>query len=417
MFIANCLMRVLIVSTYDIQGGAAIAATRLLHALSRAGCDASMVVRTKQGNDPRVRQVGSDRKNELRFYRERGTIFMHNRFSKKYLFDVSIANTGVAVTDLPEFQAADVIHLHWINQGTLSLNEIERIVASGKKVVWTMHDMWSFTGICHHAAGCRHFETGCGNCPYLTSPSPQDLSYKVFREKQAIYANGKITFVACSEWLKELAKKSPLTRGHEVVSIPNPIDTDLYFPGDKRVLREKLQLPRDKKIALFAAAKASDPRKGVEYLISASEILAREQNDLLFLIAGANGDDIARRLPLPAKNMGYVAPDQMVELYSVADVYITPSLQENLPNTLMEAMACGTPCVGFHTGGIPEMIDHGINGYVADYRNAEDLARGIAWVLYEAHGEELSRRAREKVSREYEQEKIANRYKAIYESE
>lgn len=410
-------MRVLIVSTYDIQGGAAIAASRLQHALREIGCDASMVVRTKRSNDPRVLQVRSDWENKLHFYRERGVIFLHNRLSKKYLFDVSIANTGVHITDLPEFQTADVIHLHWINQGMLSLNEMGHILASGKKVVWTLHDMWSFTGICHHAAGCRHFETGCGNCPYLASPSPKDLSFKAFREKQAIYANGKITFVACSEWLKELAKKSPLTRGHEVVSIPNPMDTGLYFPGDKRALREKMRLPHDKRIALFAAAKASDPRKGVEYLIRASEILAREQNDLLFLIAGVNGDDIARRLPLPAKNMGYVAPDRMAELYSAADVYITPSLHENLPNTIMEAMACGTPCVGFHTGGIPEMIDHGINGYVAEYRNVEDLARGIASVLYEEDGKELSRRAREKVSREYEQKKIANRYKAIYERE
>lgn len=410
-------MRVLIVSTYDLQGGAAIAATRLMHALQRSGCDASMVVRTRLGSDPQVVQAGSNTGNRLRFYGERGTLFLQNRFSRKHLFDVSIANTGVCITRLPQFKAADVIHLHWINQGMLSLGEIERILASGKKVVWTLHDMWSFTGICHHAAGCPHYEEGCGNCPYLAAPSPGDLSHRVFQKKQAIYRKGNITFVACSQWLKELADKSPLTRGHRVVAIPNPIDTGTYTPEEKATAREELHLPRDKKIVLFAAAKASDPRKGMEYLFRAGEIMVRERSDLLFLIAGRQGEEIAERLPLPSKNLGYVAPARMAALYRAADLYITPSLLENLPNTIMEAMACGTPCVGFNTGGIPEMIDHGVNGYVAEYKNAEDFAKGIARILYEEDGERLSTRAREKVLNEYSEAIIANRYINEYERE
>src|SRR5690554_3813707 len=176
-------MKVLFISTYDIQGGAAIAATRLMHAMRGAGYDVSMAVRTRLGTDPAVFSVGSNKGNKHRFYWERGVIFLHNRLSRKHLFDVSIANTGVSITELPEFKAADVIHLHWINQGMLSLTEIERILASGKKVVWTLHDMWAFTGICHHAAGCRHYEVTCGNCPYLAAPSPRDLSYRGFLKK------------------------------------------------------------------------------------------------------------------------------------------------------------------------------------------------------------------------------------------
>ena len=410
-------MKVLIISTHDLQGGAAIAATRLLHVLRATGYDATMEVRARSSTDPSVFPVGSITGNTMRFYWERGVIFLHNRLSRKHLFDVSIANTGVSITNLPEFKEADVIHLHWINQGMLSLKEIGRILASGKKIVWTLHDMWPFTGICHHAGACRNYEIACGDCPYLASPSPQDLSHTVFQKKQVQYAKGKITFVACSNWLKELAEKSPLIHGHRVLSIPNPIDTDAYLPKDQDRLREKLHLPKEKKIVLFAAAKASDPRKGMEYLIDASRIIAKERDDLIFLIAGANGDEIARRLPLQARNMGYVAPGQMPELYSAANLYVTPSLQENLPNTIMEAMSCGTPCVGFHTGGIPEMIDHKTNGYVAEYRNAEDLAQGIVEVLFEADQKILSRNAREKVLREYSQKKIANRYKAIYEGE
>src|SRR5690554_2041343 len=408
-------MKVLFISTYDIQGGAAIAAIRLMHAMRGAGYDVSMAVRTRLGTDPAVFPVGSNKGNKHRFYWERGVIFLHNRLSRKHLFEVSIANTGISITELPEFKAADVIHLHWINQGMLSVKEIGNILSSGKRVVWTMHDMWAFTGICHHAAGCQHYETACGVCPYLKTRSPGDLSYKVFQQKQEAYAKGKITFVACSNWLKELAEKSPLTRGHSIVSIPNPINTGIYTPGDKATLRKKLQLPAEKKIVLFAAAKASDPRKGLEYLIRASHIVAGKRDDLCFLVAGTNGEEIARRLPQPARSMGYVASNHMPELYSAADLYITPSLQENLPNTIMEAMACGTPCVGFRTGGIPEMIDHGENGYVAEHRSAEDLARGMVEVLFKADREKLARSAREKVTREYSQEIIANQYKAIYE--
>ena len=410
-------MKVLIISTYDTGGGAAIAAIRLMHALQSAGYDVNMAVRTRQGNDPAVFPVGSHTGNRVRFYWERGVIYLHNRLSRRYLFDVSIANSGVSVTDLPEFRSADVIHLHWINQGMLSLEEVRRIVASGKKVVWTMHDMWPFTGICHHAAGCTRYEASCGDCPYLVASSPNDLSRKLFQKKQRAYAKGKITFVACSRWLRELAEKSPLTRGHEVVDIPNPIDTEVYFPMDKAMLRDKMCLPRKKKIVLFAATKASDPRKGLEYLIQASHTLAQERDDHFFLIAGTDSEGILNRLPLPARSMGYMPSERMPELYSAADLYITPSLQENLPNTIMEAMACGTPCVGFRIGGIPEMIDHGVNGYVAEYRNGDDLARGVAEVLYKADWEAFSRRARDKVVRTYAPEKIAHRYTTLYERE
>lgn len=408
-------MKVLIVSTYDLQGGAAIAATRLLHALQRSGCDASMVVRTKMGKDPSTHQVGSTRGNKLRFYGERGAIFLNNRLSKKNLFDVSIANTGIPLIQHPQFVSADVIHLHWINQGGLSLQEIGQIVASGKKVVWTLHDMWPFTGICHHAGECTRYVQGCGHCPYLKVPSRGDLSWRIFQKKQAAYRKGNITFVACSRWLEELANKSPLTRGHRVVNIPNPINTEMYAPRDKKATRELLHLPQEKKIVLYAAAKASDPRKGVDYLIRAAEILAARRGDLMFLIAGMHAEEIAKRLPLPSKSMGYIPTDQMAKVYSAVDAYITPSLQENLPNTLMEAMACGTPCVGFDIGGIPEMITHKGNGYVAAYKNAGDFAHGIDHVVYGDNAGELSRRAREKVLHAYNESTIATSYKALYD--
>jgi len=410
-------MNILIVNTSDIHGGAAIAAFRLMNALLREGEHVKMLVRDKQSDHTAVIAAGSKLQNRLNFYLERGVIFLRNGFTKQYLFDISIANRGLSITDLPAFREADVIHLHWINQGMLSLDEIGRIIASGKKVVWTMHDMWPFTGICHHAAGCTRYERSCGECPYLKTPSRNDLSHQLFLTKQAVYARGEITFVACSNWLRELAAKSPLTAGHQVVSIPNPIDTAVYSPMDKREARQRLNLPADKKIVLFAAVNASDPRKGMDYLAEASRIMAQQHDDILFLIAGNDGEELGKRLSLPARSLGYVAPQDMPGVYNAADLFVTPSLQENLPNTIMEAMACGTPCVGFHTGGIPEMISHGTNGYVAVYRDAADLAKGILRILFGNDAGLLSAEARRKVVEEYSQEKIAQRYRQLYANE
>lgn len=408
-------MNVLIISTSDLQGGAAVAACRLMHALRSEGVNVKMVVRNKRSADGQVLLPGKECQNKWNFYWERGKIFLQNRLSRKNLFDVSIANTGIPVTKLPEFREADVVHLHWINQGLLSVNEIERIVASGKKMIWTLHDMWPFTGICHYAGTCSKYTEGCGSCFYLISPSENDLSHRIFVKKQKAYTNGKISFVACSNWLKNLAESSPLTRGHPVIAIPNTIDTKEYSSKDKKAIRKKMNLPKDKKIVLFAAVKTSDKRKGMDYLAEASRLMTGHSGNILFLVAGANGREIAKQLALPAHCTGYVSPEKMPEIYNAADLFVAPSLQENLPNTVMEAMACGTPCVGFNTGGIPEMIKHRQTGYVAEYKNAEDLAKGILWTLFEADSKMLSSNARKKVLSEYGWKTVAEQYLKVYE--
>lgn len=407
-------MKILIINTSDTYGGAAVAAYRLMNALQAEGEQVKMLVRDKYAEHPDVISVGNKIQNNLNFYWERGTIFLHNRLSRKNLFDVSLANSGLSIVDHLAYKEADIIHLHWINQGMLSIEEIENIARSGKKIVWTMHDMWPFTGICHHAGTCINYESGCGECPYLLAPSLHDLSYQRFVRKQRAYGEGNITFVACSNWLKMMADKSPLTQDHPVVSIPNPIDTERYAPDDKAAARKILNLPDNKKIVLFAAVKTSDPRKGIDYLAEASLIMSAQHSDILFLIAGNNGDEIEKRLSLPAQTLGFVGPEEMPAVYNAADLFVTPSLQENLPNTIMEAMACGTPCVGFHTGGIPEMITHRADGYVAQYKDAQDLANGILWALFEADVSRLSLNARAKVISHYAQSLVAKQYIEIY---
>lgn len=411
------MMKTLIISSSDSGGGAAIAAKRLLKAVRREGVDATMAVQHRLSDNSDVFVVGSGLRNRYSFYSERAEIFLYNRCSKQNLFDISTSSRGISITSLPQFKEADVIHLHWINQGMLSLNEIEKIVGSGKKIVWTMHDMWPFTGICHHAAGCTLYERGCGECKYLKHPHTKDLSDSIFRKKLKSYSNGEITFVACSRWLRDLAKKSPLTNNHWIISIPNPIDTKTYHPLKRNKIRERMNLPKDKKIALFVAVKASDPRKGRDYMIKASELLTeRGERDLLFLIVGTDGESVAANLAVPALAVGYVAPEKMIEFYSAADLYVTPSLQENLPNSIMEAMACGTPVVGFRVGGIPEMIEHRETGYLANERDVQDFAYGIEWVLNNTYREQLRDNSRAKVLKNYRESKVAKQYIELYNS-
>ena len=202
-----------------------------------------------------------------------------------------------------------------------------------------------------------------------------------------------------------------------MTAIANPIDTEVYSPKDKVAVRNRMNLPLHKKIILFAAAKVSDKRKGIDYLIEASKIIAQQNNNnCLFLIAGGNREEIVEQLALPAISVGYVTSDKMSNLYNAADLFVTPSLQENLPNTIMESMACGTPCVGFNIGGIPEMIDHKQNGYVASYKDAQDLAKGLMWVLHETTGT-LASNARNKVLENYSENIIAKKYIDVYNKE
>ena len=315
---------------------------------------------------------------------------------------------------LPEFQEADVIHLHWINQGMLSLKGIQKILQSGKPVVWTMHDIWPATALCHVTLGCQHFTTQCAHCRLLPGGgSSNDFSTAIWRRKQRMLSDGSIYFVACSHWLESEAKRSALLKGQKITSIPNPIDTRIYKKGDKQVARQRLGLPLDKKLILFASQRVTNANKGMDYLIEACRQL--QLPDAAVVILGGHSEEVVSQLPLTAYPLGYVNEEQrIVDVYHAADVFVLPSLSENLPNTIMEAMACGVPCVGFKVGGIPEEIDHRRNGYVAEYRNAEDLARGIRWILTETDYEELSKNAVHKVVQNYSQQSVALKYLDVY---
>ena len=412
-------MRVLIINTSERIGGAAVAAGRLMESLKNNGIKAKMLVRDKQTDQISVVGLKGSWLHVWKFMWERIVIWKANRFKKNDLFAVDIANTGTDITSLPEFQQADVIHLHWINQGMLSLNTIRKILTSGKPVVWTMHDMWPFTGICHYASDCDKYTQECHYCPLLFKGGKKDLSYRTFEKKRKLFDGANITFVACSRWLEGMAKQSELLKGQTITNIPNAINTNLFKPRNKKQAREKCHLPQDKKLLLFGSVKITDKRKGIDYLVEACKILASQDpglsKQLGVVVFGKQAEQYASLFPFPIYPMNYVSNEkELVDIYNAVDLYVTPSLQDNLPNTIVEAMACGIPCVGFNVGGIPQMIDHLHNGYVAEYQSAKDLANGIRWTLTEGEYDNLSEEACRKALSSYSESIISMRYIDIY---
>ena len=405
----------MIVNTSERTGGAAIAAGRLTEALKSHGIKAKMLVRDKQTDRISTVALGGGWKQVRKFVWERVVIWIKSHFRRERLFSVDIANTGNDITRLPEFKEADLIHLHWINQGMLSLKVIRKILASGKPVVWTMHDMWPCTGICHHARTCTAFHSECGACPMIYSQKRKDLSTRIFRQKQRLYASGGIHFVTCSHWLEGMAKQSALLANQPVSVIPNPISTTLFHPMKQTEARQKLALPTEGKLILFGSVKLTDKRNMVE----ACRLLAKQhpalKEQLALVAVGMHAAELQPLVPFKVHNMGYVREEhQLAEIYNAADLYVIPSLDENLPNTIMEAMACGTPCVGFPTGGIPEMIDHLKNGYLTKEHSAEQLAEGIYTLLTTPAYESLSHEAVAKVNACYSERSVANQYGQLY---
>ena len=435
-------MRILIVSTSERTGGAAVAACRLMEALNNNGVKAKMLVRDlaeahQQDGRPvkeciSVASLPRSFRLSWHFLWERLIIFLHLGFARQHLFDIDIANSGSDITQLPEFREADVIHLHWVNQGMLSLADIRKILRSGKPVVWTMHDLWPATAVCHYARGCKKYQDECADCPLFPKTLLGDLARRVWRRKMHLQHEGLIHYVCCSRWLEGETRKSALLQGQPVCNIPNPINSQVYRPAeiygsyaserhdDRLEARRRLGLPEEGRVLLFVSQKVTDERKGISYLVEAVNNLVEQHPELCadvhIAILGGHAEEIVSELPLPTHLLGYVSDEKtIVSAYHASDVFVTPSLEDNLPNTIMEAMACGVPCVGFRVGGIPEMIDHQKNGYVAELRSAADLARGIYWVLGEADRSALSVAAVRKVAQSYSQTRVAMKYIEVYQ--
>jgi glycosyltransferase involved in cell wall biosynthesis len=413
-------MRVLIINTSEQTGGAAVAAKRLMEALNNEGVKAKMLVKDKETDCITVAELPHPWRRNFNFLWERWSIFCHLHFHRDHLFDIDTARMGSDVTRTREFQEADIIHLAWVNQGMLSLKGIRKILQSGKPVVWTMHDIWPATAICHLAKDCTRFEEQCHNCPYLPGGgSEHDLAYRVWKRKARTLAHHNIAFVACSKWLEREAKKSRLLSGQMVVSIPNPIDTHIFHPADAAEARQALGLPTDKKLLLFVSQRVTNVNKGIGYLVDACHKMVEAHPEMrentAVVVLGGHAEEVEPLFDLPVYALGYVSDEHRIALvYNAVNLFVLPSLSENLPNTIMEALACGVPCVGFNVGGIPEMIEHQRNGYVARLKDADDLAQGLHWVLAEADPKALAEQAVAKVHTAYSQRSVAMKYIEVY---
>ncbi len=377
-------MKVLILNTSDIKGGAAIVSYRLMKALTDCGVDARMLVADRHGNDPLVECATRSRNcYKSSFYRERLDIFLHNGLSRKNLFKVSTAATGINALSHPWVKEADVVCLNWINQGFLSLSDIQRLGKMGKKIVWTMHDMWCCTGICHHAYECTHFRQSCGNCLYLGRMSgSNDLSHRIWLRKKKLYDSTPIEFVAVSHWLAEKCNESGLLANRKIHVINNPMPVENF---DYHRIGSK-----EETVIGMGAARLDDPVKGFELLIEATnKIVERHPEDAhrlkLLLFGSIRDQGLLDRLKMPTKWIGPVAMTAVPDIYRQCDIVLSSSHFETLPTTLIEGQAAGCLAVAFDHGGQKDIIDHRQNGYLAHYPDTDDLANGLEWAINESN--------------------------------
>lgn len=412
-------MKILLISKSSGTGGAAIASTRLMKALREKGVDAAMLVQEGENEKEGIYSTTKGKIkagiNLVRFIIER-LAFLRHESSKNIRFLFSLANTGENITQNSYFREADIIHLHWINAGFLSLSTLEAILDSGKPLVWTFHDMWAFTGGCHYALDCTRYEQECGACHYLKRPGIKDLSWQIYKKKEKMFRSGKMIIVTPSQWLNNCVRASSLLKDMEVHTIHNPVDASLFQPSDRVEACRNLGLDTGKKYILFGAATMKNVLKGFSYFLEAvQEIPDQLAEDVEIILFGKTKEDVASMFPLKTRNIAFVkSAKTLVEIYSVAQLFVIPSLQDNLPNTIIESMLCGTPVVGFDTGGIPEMIDHQVNGYLARYKSSSDLARGIGWVLSSDNYDELSNITRASALKKFPADQSVDKHVELY---
>ncbi|GBU07795.1 glycosyl transferase [Bacteroidales bacterium] len=378
-------MKIVHINTFDSQGGAARAAFRLHSAMLKSGVDSCMLVLNKtKKQDGRIKTLSRLQTKFIKPILNEFEKWYCKRLLKNSLRPFSQPVFGNKLTTRQEIKESDVIYIHWVNE-FLTLKNIEQVLQLGKPVYWFLHDMWAVTGGCFHSFDCDNYTATCGNCPLLIKSSERDISYQLLKKKLSLFSKYKnLHILTPSVWLASCVRRSTVFSQIAISVIPNLIDTTLYKPIDRHFARRLLNLPQDKKIILFGASfGANNPFKGWSYLSEALSLLALEGGEFAVYIFGSDFDnDLATQIPFPAYFSGRLNDDySLVALYNASDVFVAPSLADNFPYTIVESLSCNTPVVGFDVGGIPDLIEHKRNGYLAKYKDSQDLAEGIKWVL------------------------------------
>jgi glycosyltransferase involved in cell wall biosynthesis len=412
-------MKIASLSTFDNQGGAARAAYRLHQGLNQIDVESWILSQSKFSQDPKV--IGAKTSSGIEQIKTGLRLTLDQLPLKRYgkkdrqLFSPHWLPSKV-IEQVAQLNP-DLINLHWVSAGYL---KIETIAKFKQPLVWTLHDMWSFTGGCHYNQSCNKFTAACGACPLLGSDKEEDLSRQIWQRKHKAWQDLNLTVVTPSQWLGENAQASSLFGDRRVEVIPYGLDTETYRPIEQKTARALLKLPQDKQLLLFLSLNAtSDKRKGFHLLQPALQQLKQSdwQSKLELMVVGASKPEKPLELGFKGHYLGTLQDDLTLALaYSAADVFVAPSLQDNLPNTVLEAIACGTPCVAFDIGGMPDMIEHKQNGYLAQPLAIDDLARGISWTIEDPlRRQQLSQRARTKAEQEFALKIQAQRYQALYQ--
>lgn len=416
-------MKVVTLSTKDSFGGAARVAFRLHEEINNLGVENLLLVNNKRTDSPTVR-LASDFHDPLGHI-EGKMMLLSLRYKEskrkrnwarypdmqnKILSDIALSLLKNALDKIP----FDLIHMHWVGESYVDFTEFKSVK---KPIIWTLHDCFSFTALCSYFEDCEKYKTHCGACPQLGSSKEKDFSYKVFEIKQERYSTLDFHIVTPSKWLAKAASESVLLRKYPISVIPNGLDTLVFKPEDKIEAKKSLSLQIGKKTILFGGISVmGDPRKGGNLLKEALRILASSEvaYDIELLIFGAeqkNSEDFG----FATKYLGYIADEEeLCRAYNAADVMIVPSTHENLPNTILESLSCGTPVVAFDIGGNPDMIDHLENGYLAVPYDTADLAYGIKFCLSNNTNNSLGLNARQKVLDNFRIEDVAKRYIELY---
>lgn len=415
-------MKIIHIDNADNGGGASRSAYRLHVGLRRLGEDSGMFVLNKRTKDPQVKPFQSSKgkvawlaRNSRRLKLEASLRWNRRNVSPECTF-FSDDRTPFFMDVCRQIPPRDVINLHWV-ANFLDLGAFFTWLPKNLPLVWTLHDMAAFTGGCCHAMGCRKFTQKCGACPQLDSDNETDLTRAVWLRKKRYYdmlAAERFQIITPSNWLGAELSRSPLLSRFARSVIPYGLDVEVFRPRDRRLSREILGIPEGLKVVLFVS-NGSVRLKGFHLLMDA--LHAIDASAPLFLLSiGLDSSPVLDRFPSSA--IAAVKEDGMLSLiYSAADVFVLPSLADNLPNTMLEAMACGTPVVAFDAGGIPDGVRPGVTGLLARTGDVGELRAAILELLENnAKRAEMAANCRKIAVTEYGLELQARRYLQIYES-
>lgn len=372
----------------DVGGGAAIAACRHVEANLHNHIDAQLLVRSKRGNKAFVRKLSFGLRSPLKLLYKT----LHRRDLKKMgpTGNFSVMKYGHPFHKDKAVREADVIFLHWISFNTLSVKGIEKILKLGKPTYWYLHDMFAFTGGCHYSLHCKEYTDKCKSCPLVSNDKARRFIERQLAEKLQLWRQyDNLHFVTPSNWLAECVRESTLGKGKDVYVFPNLLDTDLYKPLEtsnkplgtsnkplETSTKEKLGLDVSKKTILIGAADLGSVYKGGQLLHDCLKELNPDRYEAL--VIGNASEEFTEDLPINVVATGFINEDRLlVEAYNASDVFVITSVADNYPNMILEAMACGVPCVGTNTGGIPDLIRDGRSGYLVKERSASQLKQKI----------------------------------------